>query len=575
MDKTLSISLGGFSFVIDELAYHKLSQYLQDIKTSLRGTEGITDIIEDVEIRIAELLKERTRFKEVVNTDDINHVITVMGHPDQYKVDEDYESNASQTYASNDHYTGEQSTKKRLLRDPDDKVISGLSAGIAHYLGLDPWVVRAIWLTLLIIGIFTGFSAIMVLVAYFIMVIIIPLAESTSDKLSMFGKPANFEHIKKNALEASETVANTGKKLTNSLGSVFSVLLRAFLIFVGIFVILIGLSFIIGAFSVYFMSWFNIPAQFFSYFIEEQWMSQLMMVLASLLMLIPGVLITILGIKMLSPRFSVNKTFLTTSVIVWFLALIGLAIGGVSTARNYTDSVEMKKEVVLNVPNDTIEISFEGNNRGNYRYKFFDNDERPFYVLDNELYVPINKSIQIKESADDRLRLEFQYKARGKNGSEAKKNIDQIEFKHNLQGNKLVLDDFIKAGKDAKFRDQDVEIILYVPKTKVLKTNSTVDYVSMRDKQNNYESYFDISNNYFGHNGEKFVCLNCSSESEYSFDNDEVAIGQDGDSVNINQNGVQIKSKTGEKVIINQDQIYISDDTDTININYRNHNGNR
>ena len=49
MDKTISISIGGFAFVLDEIAYNKLKIYLQDVRNSLRGTEGIEDIIEDVE----------------------------------------------------------------------------------------------------------------------------------------------------------------------------------------------------------------------------------------------------------------------------------------------------------------------------------------------------------------------------------------------------------------------------------------------------------------------------------------------------------------------------------------------
>jgi anthranilate phosphoribosyltransferase len=80
MDKTVSISIGGFSFVLDEIAYNKLKTYLQDVKTSLRGTEGVEDIIEDVEIRISELFRERLKFREVVNEDDINFVIATMGH---------------------------------------------------------------------------------------------------------------------------------------------------------------------------------------------------------------------------------------------------------------------------------------------------------------------------------------------------------------------------------------------------------------------------------------------------------------------------------------------------------------
>lgn len=577
MDKTISISLGGFSFVVDELAYHKLSQYLQDIKISLSGTEGIDDIIEDVEIRIAELLRERTKFKEVVSTDDINHVISVMGHPDQYKVDEDYEEkvNPKSSYSSENHT--DFTTRKKLFRDPDDKVISGLSAGIAHYLGLDPWAVRAVWLILLIIGMFTGFSALMVIVAYLLLLIFVPRAESTSDKLAMFGKPANLEQLKKNALEATESVANTGKQLSNSLGGVFSVLGRIILIFVGIFVLTIGLSFIVGGFSIYFISWFNVPVQFFNYFIDEKWISEVVMVLCSLLMIIPGILITILGVKMLWPSTKVNRTVIISSIILWFLTIIGLVIAGVSVARDYSDSVEFNKEIVLNnLTQDTIEFRFESNNRGNYKYKFFDSDERPFYDVNDELFITVDKNLEIRESPNNQFRLELQYEASGANGVEAKANLDAIKFNYNIKGNQLIFDDFLSAGKNATYRKQDVKIIVYVPKNKVFKVTPTVDHVTVIDRSSDSRDYlYNFHDNYFGYNGQKFVCLDCESNEEEDFDNQDFQIENDGDGVNINNQGVHIKSKTGEKVIIDQNQIHISDDTDTININYRNHKNNR
>ena len=155
MDKTISISIGGFAFVLDEIAYNKLKIYLQDVRNSLRGTEGIEDIIEDVEIRIAELFRDRIKFREVVNDDDINFVIATMGHPDQYRVEEDEETTSS-TSESSQSFGGQQTETKRLFRDPDDTIITGLSAGLAHYLGVDPWFVRAIWLVVGIIGIFPG-----------------------------------------------------------------------------------------------------------------------------------------------------------------------------------------------------------------------------------------------------------------------------------------------------------------------------------------------------------------------------------------------------------------------------------
>ena len=88
----------------------------------MRGTEGIEDIIEDVEIRIAELFRDRIKFREVVNDDDINFVIATMGHPDQYRVEEDEETTSS-TSESSQSFGGQQTETKRLFRDPDDTII--------------------------------------------------------------------------------------------------------------------------------------------------------------------------------------------------------------------------------------------------------------------------------------------------------------------------------------------------------------------------------------------------------------------------------------------------------------------
>lgn len=575
MDKTVSISLGGFSFVIDELAYHNLSQYLQDIKTSLRGTEGINDILEDVEIRIAELLKERTRFKEVVGVEDIEHIISVMGRPDQYKVDDEYESAQSNAYTATTAQASEALSNKRFLRDPDDKVVTGLCAGMAHYLGLDPWIVRSIWLTLLLFGIFTAFSALLVLAIYFILAVLVPKATTTSDKLAMFGKPANLEGLKKNALKASEEVSNSGKKLSNSLGGFVSLVINILIMSITVVIMIVGLSLILGAFAVYFMSWFNVPVRLFDYFFEEGWMSSLTIMLCSLLLLIPGVLITLLGVKIMKPTFRVNKLFLTSSVIVWFLSLIGIVIMTVNTMTNYKDAIELRKDVAFTIPQDTIEISFDGNNRGNYRYKFFSNSVPPFYISDNQLYIPVDRTIEIRESVDDQFKIEFLYKASGKNSNEAKKNIDLINVDYEIKGNKLIFNDFATAGKNSPYRKQSVWISLYVPKNKVLKMNSDVQEVRIISQSKKTDFYFDLEENFFGYNGKKFVCLNCENSSDDENAEDEITIDDDGETVNINSSGIQIKSKTGDQVKIDQNQIHISNDTDTLNINYRNHHRNR
>ena len=70
MNKTLSIGLAGFSFVIEEHAYIKLSDYLAALRNSLDAAEA-DEVMHDIEIRMVEIFKESLGKREVINTDDV------------------------------------------------------------------------------------------------------------------------------------------------------------------------------------------------------------------------------------------------------------------------------------------------------------------------------------------------------------------------------------------------------------------------------------------------------------------------------------------------------------------------
>ena len=598
MDKTVSISIGGFSFVLDEIAYNKLKTYLQDVKTSLRGTEGVEDIIEDVEIRISELFRERLKFREVVNEDDINFVIATMGHPDQYKVEEDEENektstNSSYNYSTNNQsYGGQQTGAKRLYRDPDDTIVTGLSAGLAHYMGVDPWFVRSIWLVLGILGIFTaGVSFFLVVFCYFILLIFVPKAKTTSEKLQMYGQPANIDTLKKNVEQASEAVVSGSKELSNKLGGAFGVFGRILLWFIGFIILSTGIGLIIGGFFFFFTTWTEMPTELFGYLVEEEWMSMAAKIFGGVLMVIPGVLLTILGVKCFWNRVKVSKAVIFGAIALWFVALFAIIGISVSTASKFRSNVEMTQEKSYVIPSDTLQVYFRENNEGNLKFKTF-NDLDQLIDADGNLIIPIDDIFEIEESTDDKLHIQVTYSSKGGSKEEAKRNLEAIRYNYELNGNKLYLDEFIKIPKDGKFRNQTVDIKLYIPKNKLIHTNNT-DRMTIINNDNDRDYLYDLKNKFIGYNGKKFVCLNCQkdsdSEDDINLDSEDVNInlndGNDSARVRIDKNGIRVESKDGsvglnlprtenKKEKSNQ-EIHYKDDTDSININYRNHSNNR
>ena len=81
MNKTLSIALAGYSFVIEEHAYIKLSDYLSALRNSMEKEE-VEEVMNDIEIRIVEIFRETLGKREVVSTADVEKVIDQLGSPE-------------------------------------------------------------------------------------------------------------------------------------------------------------------------------------------------------------------------------------------------------------------------------------------------------------------------------------------------------------------------------------------------------------------------------------------------------------------------------------------------------------
>jgi phage shock protein C len=126
MDKTININIAGTLFQIDDEAYRILRDYLQAVNNRFRNVQGGHETIEDIESRIAEILMSQNGLAGTVSKLNVESMISIIGKP------EDFGGNESETEAP--VYT---TTKKRMYRNPDDSIISGVCGGIGAYLNTD------------------------------------------------------------------------------------------------------------------------------------------------------------------------------------------------------------------------------------------------------------------------------------------------------------------------------------------------------------------------------------------------------------------------------------------------------
>jgi len=178
MKKTFSVNLGNRVYNIDDDAYMRLKEYLDRIESYFSDDKEREEIINDIELRISELFSERlTSVKQVITLRDVDDIIVIMGDPREISGGKEQ---------SHQHYENRSGTR-RIYRDPDDRMIGGVCGGLGAYLGIDPVILRIVFILFLIFGV--G------LLVYIILWIVVPEAITTAQKLEMHGNPVNTSNI--------------------------------------------------------------------------------------------------------------------------------------------------------------------------------------------------------------------------------------------------------------------------------------------------------------------------------------------------------------------------------------------
>jgi len=214
MNKIVNINLGGFPFTVDEDAYSSLSIYLDTLKSHFSQSPGYEEIMYDIEARMAELLQEGAPGQGIISSKNLDDAIKIMGTPEDFgAIAQDYKEETFSSSSQSSSTDGGKRINKRLFRDPDDKVISGVCSGLAAYFGWkDPLWVRLIALLL----IFTGGVSVIV---YLILVLIVPQAKNSADKLAMKGEPINIDTIAKTVKDEFNGIVERGTETISDIGS--------------------------------------------------------------------------------------------------------------------------------------------------------------------------------------------------------------------------------------------------------------------------------------------------------------------------------------------------------------------
>jgi phage shock protein PspC (stress-responsive transcriptional regulator) len=561
MKKTISINIGGVIFHIEEDGYEKLKGYLSSIQKYFSSFEDSTEILADIEGRVAErfLNKQKTDSKQVISLADVEELIAAMGTVADFEAIEQSEDLISEPLTSavpksvTEHQydaaysapapepaktTGprklyrdlrrkliggvaaglahyftidplwvrliflmmvvgflplqgvmnlnledffgplaglsviiyiamwiafpgsvvlEEDTKiKKFYRDPDRKVVGGVAAGVASYFGVDLGVVRFVWvLSIFLFG--TG------VLAYIVLWVIAPVANTLTEKMEMQGEPITLSNIESNIKQSLNLNEKSGEesgvtklllfpfraialvlgalgKLLKGIGPILRILIGVVLVglaALSLFGLVVGGAVIMGLTSVDAFDGMPAPLMMFQEFPTS-------LVLSGLLVTaIPMITVLLLGLTLLSNKRIVGGSVWLTLLGLWIVGIVISTVQGIAFQRNYAKRGEYTQISYRAIPAGVLTLDQDDT----------DPDEN------------IDLNINLAGMAEtDSVKIEKTISARGRNREEAEKNASKISYDVEIKNDSVFyFHEGPAIGKSGPFRNQRIDLTLYVP----------------------------------------------------------------------------------------------------------------
>ena len=549
MKQVININYHGRIIPIEVAAYEILKSYTESLQLHFKDEEGKDEIINDIESRISELFQEQLNKGIACITDsDVNLIIRSMGKPEELESEPTVKQNQSENgKQQNDSYTFKRlyrdennkilggvcsglanhlnidivvvriifiilfgvalipyiilwfavpssatkeigSLRKKLFRDTDNKIISGVCSGLAHYFGIHVWIPRALFLIPVLSMILewnhyflnVGLSA---FIFYIIFGLVMPEAKTTSEKLEMRGEKVDLNSIQTSIKEEMKGVKIRAEKLGTVAGEKIkdikkdsgSILKRLINVFVEAIVLIVkffsyailaivGLALVISLLGLTFASFVAIP--FKEYILNGFWQNSFALGTLLFFIILTTVGIIVALIKKIAGIKTKNKWVTTTFVALWVLgwiSLFGLAstLGSDFSKVSHRDNNEREISIVQ-PKNGKMFVKL---NKHPYFYDDNGSNINFFEALDlleDSIFIE-NVKIKVIRSLDDSFHIRLVNSAHGNTRIAADTSAAAIRLGISQSDSILAIDQGSFITKKQKFRNQQVVVLISVP----------------------------------------------------------------------------------------------------------------
>jgi phage shock protein PspC (stress-responsive transcriptional regulator) len=562
MEKIININFQGRVIPIEETAYNNLKQYIDSLRKHFAAEESSDEIIHDIENRVAELFSERLkRGASCIMSSDVNAVIDSIGRLEDIEAAEGDENPkrdnsgqaATEGPAKNKRFTRNTddkiiagvcsgianstgidpvivrvlavllfgalfwvyillwiivpaesqqerlSVKRRLYRNPDDKVIAGVCGGLAAYFKVESWKPRLVFALPLLFSIlsgsvrtfwwhwgwhwgwgprfFTGSFTGTMLISYIILWVVLPKAKTPVEKLAMRGEKIDMNTIKAATQAKSGAGAVPAQRTGSGAGRVIGIIFKAFFLFIAgtialsLFGVFMGLLFA-G----------TVAFPFTGFFLNggtEYALAAASLVLClgiPMLALVTWIIRRLMGIH--SRRHLLGFMFAGLWIIGFFsvLALVTIFM------KNFSTKSIVEEPYALMQPTTGklyIDVSHYAAHDYTVHKTWFihnhDDERSAFRFINGDSLLLNTVKVRVVRSADSLYHIYEVKSSRGSSAENAKDLASHINFNIAQQDSMITLPGGFAVSNKDKFRNQQVQVMIEVPLGKKIQLDDKLD----------------------------------------------------------------------------------------------------
>jgi len=188
-------------------------------------------------------------------------------------------------------------------------------------------------------------------------------------------------------------------------------------------------------------------------------------------------------------KYSLPKNYRAGLFAFWLVNVTSLGFVGTHISSYFTNKAEYVEDINLNnFSGDTLKL-YQGTNAMDRKIVQFGNISFDNYSLSSD-----NVDINFKPSSDDQFHIKKKIYSRGASSNNALQSAKILNYNYEINNDEIFFDNHFSIKKGDKWRGQNVELIVEVPKGKyIFIERSMLDDIHMEGRDPNYDHGFQVT----------------------------------------------------------------------------------